>query len=68
MVNLNFEETAHFMLWPNQFQKNCQIKTWYYRMELTNPLRSYNGLFDGQTKNSTIGRVTFMDIDHSFTW
>ena len=37
-------ENAHFMLWPSQFQKNCQIKAWYYRIDLTNPLRSYGGI------------------------
>ena len=26
------------------FQKIRQIKAWYYRIDLTNPLRSYNGL------------------------
>ena len=44
MVNLNSAENAHFMLWPDQFQKIHQIKAWYYRIDLTNQLRSYNGL------------------------
>jgi hypothetical protein len=26
MVNLNSSENLHFMLWPDQFQKICQIK------------------------------------------
>ena len=37
-------EHAHFMLWPDQFQKICQIKAWYYRIDLTHPLRSLNSL------------------------
>ena len=44
MVNLNSAENVHFMLWPDQFQKIRQIKAWYHRIDLTNPLRSYNGL------------------------
>ena len=33
-----------FMLWPDQFQKNREIKAWYYRiLDLKNPLRFYNG-------------------------
>ena len=44
MVNLNSAENAHFMLWPDQFQKIRQIKAWYYRIDLTNPLRSYNAI------------------------
>ena len=35
---------AHFMLWPNQSKKIHQIKAWYNRIDLTNSLRSYNGL------------------------
>ena len=33
-------ENAYFMLWPHPFQKIRQIKAWYYRLDLTNPLRS----------------------------
>ena len=40
----NSAENAHFMFWPNQFQKIRQIKAWYYRIDMTNPLRSYNCL------------------------
>ena len=37
------------MSWPDQFSKtNCQIKAWYYWIDLPNPLRSYNGLAHGQ--------------------
>ena len=41
MVNLKSAEITHFMLWPNQFQKIRQIKSWYCRIDLTNPLKSY---------------------------
>ena len=49
MINLNSAENAHFMLRPDQFQKNCQINAWYYRIHLTNPLRSYNSLVSTQS-------------------
>ena len=42
MVNLISAVNAHFMLRSNQIQKIRQIKAWYYRIDLTNPLRSYN--------------------------
>ena len=32
------------ILYYDQLQKSRQIKAWYYRIDLTNPLRSYNGL------------------------
>ena len=38
-----------FMLWPDQYQKIFQIKAWYYRIDLKNPLKSYNGLDCGLT-------------------
>ena len=44
MVNLISAENVHFILWPDQFQKIRQIKAWYYRIDLTNRLRSYNSL------------------------
>ena len=37
-------KNMHFMLWPNQFQKICQIKECYYRLDLANPIIFYNGL------------------------
>ena len=40
----NSAENAHLMLRPDQFQKNRQIKAWNCIINLTNPLRSYNGL------------------------
>ena len=41
MVNA---ENAHFMLWPDQFQKIRQIKACHYIIDLTNPLSSYNAM------------------------
>ena len=46
MINLNSAENAQFMLWPKQFQKIRQIKAWYHRINLTNPLKSYKMVWD----------------------
>ena len=40
----NSAENAHLMLRPDQFLKIRQIKAWNCIINLTNPLRSYNGL------------------------
>ena len=61
-VNINSAENAHFMLWPDQFKKIRQIKAWYYRIDLTNPLRSYNGLLEfWAVVFSTVTTVELLD-------